>query len=192
MIAYIKGTVESIEIDSIIVESYGIGYEMFFPSVDRVTIGQNVHVYTYQHIREDENTLFGFFNKAEKQLFVRLISVKGVGPKTVMGMLRFAKYHDIIQAIEGEDVVFIKSMPGIGAKSASQIILDLKGKLVAPADAVSQKVSNQALSDALEALKALGYKTTECNQVSKHLSTIGDKTSDEYIRAALLYFQGIK
>lgn len=185
MIAYIKGTVESISLDSIVVEARGIGYEINFAKAETVSLNQAVQIYTYQHIREDENTLYGFLSKPEKELFIRLISVKGLGPKTALGILRSSNYETIIAAIEQQDVAFIKSMPGIGAKTASQIILDLKGKLVNSSP--ESHSTSREMEDALEALKALGYKQSECSQVLKHFSAFPNKTTDEYVKIGLQF-----
>ncbi len=192
MISYIKGTVESISIDSIVVECNGIGYEVYFANTHSVSISQIVQIYTYEHIREDEHSLYGFLSKAEKELFLKLLSVKGVGPKTVLAMLRNCQYDQIINAIELQDVAFIKSMPGIGAKTASQIILDLKGKLVDASSSSNISSPSKNITDAVDALKSLGYKQAECAQVSKYLSTIPDKSVDEYVKLALQYLLSLK
>ncbi len=190
MIAYIKGKVEVITLDQIVVEAYGIGYEIYFPKTEQIKIGQEVQIYTYENIREDEDTLFGFLNKSEKDLFVRLISVKGLGPKTALNILRASNYDAIVAAIETGDATFMKSMPGIGAKTASQIILDLKGKLVEPES--KQASTSKEISDALEALKALGYKQAECSQVLKHYANFPNKTTDEYVKIGLQYLISFK
>ena len=185
MIAYIKGKIEGIAIDKIVVETYGIGYEISFARCDVVRVGQEVQIFTYQHLREDENTLYGFLSKSEKELFVRLISVKGLGPKTALGILRGATYDTVIAAIEQGDVSFIKSMPGIGAKTASQIILDLKGKLV-ETDSVVKSASRE-MDDAIEALKTFGYKQSECAQVLKYFAQYPNQTTDEYVKLGLQF-----
>lgn len=191
MIAYIKGTIESIELDSIVVEAYGVGYQINFSKPERVSLGQSVQVYVYEHIREDEDTLYGFLSRPEKDLFTKLISVKGLGPKTALGILKAANYDAIIAAIEQQDITFIKSMPGIGAKTASQIILDLKGKLV-QAENNNAVSSSKEMEDALEALKALGYKQSECTQVLKHFSSFPNKTTDEYVKLGLQFLLSYK
>lgn len=191
MIAYIKGNVEIINIDSIVVEAYGVGYEINFAKPEKLTLGQAVQIYIYEHIREDEDTLYGFLNRPEKDLFTKLISVKGLGPKTAMGILRASTYDAIITAIEQQDVAFIKSMPGIGAKTASQIILDLKGKLV-QSETVSASKSSKEMEDALEALKALGYKQSECTQVLKHFASFPNKSTDEYVKIGLQFLLSFK
>lgn len=185
MIAYIKGTVEAINLDNLVIEAYGLGYEVSFAKTETVKLGQSVQVFIYQHIREDENTLYGFLSKPEKELFVKLISVKGLGPKTALGMLRSFSYDSIIAAIEQQDVAMIKSMPGIGAKTASQIILDLKGKLVDSSPNTS--AASKPMEEAIEALKSLGYKANECSQVLKHFTSYPDRTSDEYVKIGLQF-----
>lgn len=186
MIAYIKGTVEEIALDSIVVEAGGIGYRINFAKPETLRLQTPVQIFTYQHIREDENTLYGFLSKSEKELFVKLLSVKGLGPKTALGIFRKASYDALIAAIEQQDVAFIKSMPGIGAKTASQIILDLKGKLVSEPDPSAFSGSRE-MEDALEALKALGYKQNECTQALKYFAGFPNKTTDEYVKIGLQY-----
>lgn len=183
MIAYIKGTVKNIEIDSIIVEAYGIGYQVNFTQVSDVKLNDDVLIYIYQHIREDENTLYGFIDKETKMLFVKLISVKGLGPKTAMNILGVISYSALLEAIENGDVARIKSLPGIGAKTASQIVLDLKGKLVESSK--EDKNLTSELNDAVDALKSLGYKQNEINSVMKILKEMPQTTTDEYVKVGL-------
>ena len=191
MIAYIKGTVEMINQDSIVVEAAGIGYEINFAKPEMLSLSMPVQIHTYQHLREDENSLYGFLSRPEKELFIKLISVKGLGPKTALGIFRKASYDALITAIEQQDIAFIKSMPGIGAKTASQIILDLKGKLVSSVPDASAG-SSREMEDALDALKALGYKQNECTQVLKYLTGFPDKTTDEYVKLGLQYLLSFK
>ena len=144
-------------------------------------------IYTYHHIREDENSLFGFLSIEEKELFEKLIGVKGIGPKTAMGILGASSLDQLINSIEQGEVNALKKIPGIGAKAASQIILDLKGKLV-HVETVDKKESlNRELEDAVEALKALGYKPSELAGVIKALKSEERKTTDEYVRLGLQY-----
>lgn len=184
MIAFIKGVIHSFCNDSVIIENQGMGYRVYVASPQAVKLQEETILYTYQHVREDAITLFGFLSMEEHDLFLRLISVKGVGPKTALGMLAVCSANEMILAIEQDDVKKLKTLPGIGARTASQIVLDLKGKLVAQ-DSVDVPVGNQELQEALEALKALGYKTTEIMSVKKELSEMEGKTTDQYIRQAL-------
>ena len=130
--------------------------------------------------------LFGFLSLAEYELFVKLISVKGLGPKIASGILAIVTPEKLIEAIENGDVALMKTMPGIGAKTASQIILDLKGKLV-----VSQqdKEDDARLQDVSEALKQLGYKPSEIKPVLKQLAN-EDLTLPQYIKKALVLLKG--
>ena len=173
MIAFIKGMIHSYTNDSLIIENHGMGYRVYVSNVAAVQLNTEITLYTYMHVREDALTLFGFPSMEEHDLFLQLISVKGVGPKTALTMLGVCPAQQMIMAIEQNDVKTLKSLPGIGAKTASQIVLDLKGKLV------------QEVSDALEALKALGYKSTELNSIKKELSLMEHKSSDQYVRSAL-------
>lgn len=184
MIAFIKGIIHSFRNDSVIIENQGIGYRVYVANPQAVKLQEETILYTYQHVREDAITLFGFLSMEEHDLFLRLISVKGVGPKTALGMLAVCSANEMILAIEQDDVKKLKTLPGIGARTASQIVLDLKGKLVAQ-DSVDVPSGNQELQEALEALKALGYKTTEIMSVKKELSEVDGKTTDQYIRQAL-------
>ena len=183
MIAFIKGIIHSYSNDSLIIENNGIGYRVYVANPMAVRLNAEVILYTYQHVREDAITLFGFTTMEEHDLFLQLISVKGVGPKTALGMLGVCPARNMIAAIESNDVKTLKGLPGIGAKTASQIILDLKGKLVR--EETAEGKSSQAIEDALEALKALGYKQSELSGLSKVMREHPDKTTDEYVKLGL-------
>lgn len=186
MIAFVKGIVHSLRIDSVIVDNQGIGYQIYVPSPQALGLGQETMLYTYQHVREDAITLFGFLTQQELELFMRLISVKGVGPKTVLNMLGVCGADAMVAAIETGDVAMLKKLPGIGAKSAQQIVLDLKGKLVEePAASRTGKIGNSNITDAMDALRALGYKQNELSGVEKELAKEKAKSVDEYVRLAL-------
>ena len=128
--------------------------------------------------------MFGFSSLEEHDLFLRLISVKGVGPRTALGMLAITSANEMIQAIENNDVKYMKSLPGIGAKTASQIVLDLKGKLVEVETKQDGDMKNE-IKEAIEALKGLGYKPSELQSIVKELSQNDAATVEEYIRQAL-------
>ena len=183
MIAFIRGTVVSYTNDNVIVEtSGGIGYRIFMSNPSVLTLNKQTRIYTYQHIREDAQMLFGFINVEEHDLFLRLISVKGIGPKIAINALSVGGWKQIIEAIETNDAAYLKSLPGIGNKAASQIVLDLKGKLVETKDVGAIDTN---LKDAIEALKSLGYKANEVNPLVKHLRKEEGKSVDEYIKMAL-------
>lgn len=189
MIAFIKGIVASYGADWVAVDNHGIGYQISYPHTDRVTLNQEITVHTYMHISENDVSLFGFESTEEKDLFMRLISVKGLGPKTAMNMLAKAGYDEIIGAVETGNVAALKKMPGIGAKSASQIVLDLKGKLVA-APASSPRVSEEyppEIRDAMEGLKNLGYKQNEVSSAAKVMNESPGLSTAEYLRIGLRF-----
>ncbi len=185
MFDYIKGKISDISLDRIVLENQNIGYIILVPNPSEFNYGCEEKVYTYFHMREDGITLFGFKNKEEKNVFLRLIDVSGIGPKTACNILGATTYTALIQAIESSNTAFLKKLPGIGAKAASQIVLDLKGKLVINEEdkKVTQKLS-QELQDTRDALKGLGFKVNDIDMV---LAKIGneEKSSGEYLREAL-------
>lgn len=184
MIAFIKGKIVKKNLDNIIIENNGIGYRINFVQFDKVNLNQESCIYTYQHVREDEISLYGFISEQDHDLFIKLISVKGLGPKTALNAFKISNANNIIKAIENNDLAYIKKLPGVGAKTASQIILDLKGKLVQETQEDAEELSS-AMQDAIEGLKALGYKANEIQGVIKQLKTQQDLSSDEYLKLGL-------
>jgi len=181
MIGFIRGNVHAFSSDYVLVDTGSVGYRINFYHPEILSIGKEVLIYTYQNVREDEISLYGFVSLNEYDLFVKLISVKGLGPKIASGILAFSNVDKIIEAIELGDLGFIKKMPGVGNKTASQIILDLKGKLV---EASNKEVVEEKYKDVIEALKSMGYKSTEINPVIKRLKD--ENLSDsECLRKAL-------
>lgn len=180
MIGFVRGKVFSREVDSIIVDCNNIGFKIYFSHPERIRINEEVFIYTYQSVREDDISLFGFLDVEEKNLFTKLINVKGVGTKSAMNILSKANYKDIIVSIENSDIAFFKSLNGVGSKTASQIILDLKGKLVSS----EQNEESDELKDAIEALKNLGYKQKDINNIYSILSK-ENLSSNDYLKLAL-------
>ena len=160
MYAYIKGFIKDIESDYVVVDNNGIGYLVYTASPYSFEIDKEYMVYLYQNVREDEISLYGFKTIEEKKLFLKLIGVKGLGPKMALPMIALGSPEGIIDAIERENILYLKKFPKIGDKVARQIILDLKGKLVSNSNSVG--VDNTEL---IEALKALGYKTNDINKI---------------------------
>ncbi|OCN04611.1 Holliday junction ATP-dependent DNA helicase RuvA [Erysipelotrichaceae bacterium MTC7] len=182
MIAFIRGNVWSYTSDYAIVDCHGVGYKIFMPNPTTLNLKEEVLIYTYEHIREDAHILFGFTSTEEQELFERLISVKGIGPKIAIGALAAGGIATIVEAIESGNMAYLKSLPGIGNKAASQIVLDLKGKLVEVDENVND---SDALLDAIDALKSLGYKPKEVNMIVKELRKSKATTVDAYIKEAL-------
>ena len=166
MYAYIRGFIKDIESDYIVLDNNGIGYLIYTASPYSFEIDKEYTVYLYQYVREDEMTLYGFKSLDEKNLFLKLISVKGVGCKMALPMLATGSTEGIIDAIDRENILYLKKFPKIGDKVARQIILDLKGKL-----AKSDEVNTQVSDELVEALKSLGYKQADINKVVKKVDS---------------------
>ena len=178
MFEFMNGIIDSIESGYIVILVNNIGYKIYVPDPYSYRINEEYRVYLYEHIREDEDSLFGFKTKEERDFFLKLINVKGLGPKMALPMLAASSLDGIIDAIERENILYLKKFPKIGDKVARQIILDLKGKLV------SKENSTQESSDELvEALKALGYKSQDINKVVKNVPS--NLSIEEKIKEAL-------
>ncbi len=172
---YIKGLVEIIESNYIVLENNGIGYEIYTPNPYSFNLGKEYKVFIYEYIREDEHTLYGFKESEEKDLFLKLIDVKGLGPKMALPMLALGSIEGIEDAIEKGNILYLKKFPKIGDKVARQIILDLKGKLVSNTTVVEDN------SELTEALKSLGYKASDINKVIPNIDkskNIGDQIKE--------------
>jgi len=180
MIGFLRGKVHYIGKDYVLLDVNNVGYHINFNNVSKLNLNEEVLIYTYQNVREDELSLFGFLTIEEYELFVKLIGVKGLGPKIASGILAAASLSSIIDAIESGNVAFMKSMPGVGNKTASQIILDLKGKLVES----NNEVISDELKDVEQALKSLGYKQNEIKPILKELN-YKNLTTEEYLKEAL-------
>jgi len=181
MYGYIKGTVKEIEPNYIIIDNNGIGYQIFVPNPYGFTSEKEYTVYTYSNIREDEYTLYGFKTKEEKELFLKLISVKGLGPKMALPMLATGSITLIEEAIETENINYLKKFPKIGDKVAKQVILDLKGKLNVINTGLFKREDHS--NELTEALLGLGYKQAD---VKKIVSKIDNSLSlEQQIKEAL-------
>ena len=185
LIAYVKGTVALIQSDYIVIDVQGIGYQIQVGHPYEFAVDKEVMLYTYHHIREDISALYGFTKKKKKQLYIRLLSVKGVGPKVGMTILASTTFNMLVNAIESEDVAYLKKIPGIGPKAAGQIILDLKGKL-ADAEMASQ---TPQFNEAIEALQALGYTKKEIEFAMKDIND-ATMSVEDVVRAALKKIMG--
>ena len=166
MYGYIKGYVKGIESGYIILDNNGIGFLIYTASPYSFDLDKEYTIYLYQNVREDEISLYGFKSLEEKNLFLKLIGVKGLGCKMALPMLAAGNPSGIIDAIERENIIYLKKFPKIGDKVARQIILDLKGKLTS-----SQDVVNPVNNDLIDALKSLGYKTSDINKAVKNVDS---------------------
>ncbi len=158
MYNYIFGKIEEITGSYIVIDNNGIGYQVYTPNPYAFNEGEEYKVYVYQLIREDENSLYGFKTQEEKDLFLKLISVKGLGCKMALPILATGSISGIVDAIERENILYLKKFPKIGEKVAKQIILDLKGKLNMQ---ISADFVDNSSDELIEVLKGLGYKDKE-------------------------------
>ncbi len=177
MYSYIKGVVTIMEPSYIVIEAYGIGYMIYVSNPYSYKQNEEVLVYLYQQVREDENTLYGFKTKDEKDLFLKLISVKGLGCKMALPMLT-GDISYLLGAIEDGNVSYLKKFPKIGDKVARQIILDLKGKLAPDAN-----TSKADFTELTETLKALGYKQADVKRILPKIDA--SKALEEQVKDAL-------
>lgn len=180
MYSYIKGLITEIESNYIVIEQSGIGYTVYTANPYQFEENEEYKIYLYQYVREDEISLYGFKTVEERNLFLKLISVKGLGCKMALPMLATGSIDGIIDAIERENILYLKKFPKIGDKVARQIILDLKGKLVAGTSVIN---TNSELEELVEVLKGLGYKPGDIKKVLPHIH----KTSniEDQIKEAL-------
>ncbi|WP_249029863.1 Holliday junction branch migration protein RuvA [Tannockella kyphosi] len=183
MYSYIKGIIIDVQKDHIVLENQGIGYHILVSNPYDFKKEQETIVYVYLQVKEDAHTFFGFATKDQKELFLKLILVKGIGCKTAIGMLAIGNTQDIIVAIESKNIAFLKKIPGIGPKAAQQIILDLHGKFPVMV-ASTFAISNESFEEAKEVLLALGYRA---NEVDKVMGTLHNEALDTngYVKKAL-------
>lgn len=191
MYAYIKGIVSQLYPSHIVVEANGIGYEIQTPNSYRFQsqLDKETQVYTQLIVREDAQLLYGFVNLEEKDMFLSLIKVTGIGPKSALAILATSTPNEVAIAIENENESYLTKFPGIGKKTARQIILDLKGKLVITEESElfpeSRDAGQDVLEEALLALEALGYSRREITKVKKNLEKESFDSVDACVKRGL-------
>ena len=179
MYEYIKGKVVNQESNYIVIDNSGIGYLVYVPNPYSFELDKEYTVYIYQYVREDENSLYGFKTIEEKDLFLKLINVKGLGCKMALPMIATGSISGITDAIERENILYLKKFPKIGDKVARQIILDLKGKLTAD----TSNTSNKNFDELIEVLKGLGYKQADINKIPPSINS--DMDIEKQVKEAL-------
>lgn len=187
MISHIFGTAVEKFGSSIIVDVHGVGYEIQVPlgDFDAVLLNSEVKFYTYHHIREQSQELFGFSSLVAKKVFEMLISVQGVGPKAALAILSLGEIETIRNAIAGCDATFIAKASGVGKKTAERVTVDLSDKVgyVVRADGKISSNSATLKDDALEALMALGYSLNDATEALEGVST--ELTTSQRVTQAL-------
>ena len=182
MYDYIKGTITGLKNNAIVLDNNGIGYLIYVSNPYSFEPGKDYKVFVYQKIAEDEHCLYGFKTQEEKDLFLKLISVKGLGCKMALPILAVGSINGIMDAIERENVLYLKKFPKIGDKLAKQIILDLKGKLEFIGLGISDDIV-QTENELKEVLIGLGYKEKELVPVLAKVNT--SLTIEEQVKDAL-------
>lgn len=196
MYAYIKGQLTQLFPTHVVVETNGVGYEIQTPNSYRFqsSFQQEVVIYTSLVVREDAQLLYGFISEEEKEMFLSLNKVTGIGPKSALAILAASTPNEVKIGIENENEAYLTKFPGIGKKTARQIILDLKGKVQITDESADTLLhqpdttvsgNSPVLEEALLALEALGYSKRELKKVEKKLSTEQFESVDEAVKAGL-------
>ena len=196
MYTYIKGELVEILDDVIVVEAGQIGYNIHIPAsmIDNFTgTGQEVKIYTYLQVKEDDMQLYGFLTRDDLNIFKLLLGVNGIGPKGALAVLSVMTPDDLRFAVLGEDAKSIAKAPGIGNKTAQRVILELKDKIsledafeaktvhVAEGQSATSSVKNEAV----QALTALGYSSSEALKAVSGVELTEDITVEEVLKEAL-------
>ena len=195
MFAYLKGSLEEKSINYVVVDCNGVGYKIFMSENSIASLGELgeiVKIHTYLRVAEDDMSLFGFTSKEELKMFELLISVSGIGAKSAISILSNITPSEFALAVYSEDVSKLKSLPGVGPKSAQRIILELKDKVKAQNAEIKLEDLKSSISgektpypdEALEALQILGYSRKEIDIALDGFSLIG-LTTEEIIKKAL-------
>lgn len=195
MIGYIRGQLLDKNLESILVDVQGVGYELQISSIslEQMDLGETLQLFVHTHMREDALTLFGFLSLQEKNVFLSLLKVNGVGPKLALKILSGAPLNRLLEMIESGDVKAISSIPKVGKKTAEQLILSLKGKLtladeLKPQSNSSSNASKPQKSVLASALMNLGYRQNEVEQVLEKIDESLD--FEDTLRKALGLLSG--
>ncbi len=196
MIASLRGNVLVAGGDYAIVETGGVGYQVFMPRsvLQSLSVGSDVLLYTYLHVREDALVLYGFSSMDQRAFFEMLIGVTGVGPRMALGLLSAAPIDQLQLAIANENTALLSQVPGIGKKTAARLVLELKGKLdlskVGISGAQMPPAAAALNTELLEVLTSLGYSALEAQSAVSALPPDAPPELEERLRLALRYFGG--
>ena len=179
MYNYIIGTITMQTASYIVVEAYNVGYTINVANPYSFELGKDYKVFLYNNVKEDEYSLYGFKDEAEREMFLKLINVKGLGPKIAMPMIVSGTIGGLADAIERENILYLTKFPKVGEKLAKQIILDLKGKL----NISSNNIIDNSTDELIEVLSSLGYKTMEIKKAIPNVDAT--KPLEEQIKEAL-------
>ena len=187
MISLIQGKVIDNNSELTLLTSGGVGYRIFVKpnSVGDYKIGEQIEIMTYLSVSENALRLYGFSSISERNLFLHLISVSGIGPKSGLHLLSLGSVEEISHAISNGDVEYLTKVSGVGKKTAERVVVELKSKVEnTKLKTDSGQVQSSQLSDVVEGLITMGYAPTQAREAAKNLDDV-DKTSEELLREAL-------
>lgn len=198
MISFVKGPLAEIDEDSIVIENGNLGLEVFVPLTVLTklpSVGTEVKLFTYFQVREDAMCLYGFLDRQDLKMFKQLIRVNGIGPKGALGILSALEPDELRKAIVTGDAKGISKAPGVGAKTAQRIILDLKDKIdleeLLPESIPQESNSKPALEgvtgEAIDALTALGYSYAEASRAVRQVEMTDSMTVEDVLKTSLKY-----
>ena len=197
MIASLRGNLLMSGTDYAVVETNGVGFQVFAPRPVLQAlgaVGTEVHLYTYLHVREDALVLYGFASMDQRIFFETLLGVSGIGPRMALGLLSAAPVDQIHLAIATENTALLAQVPGIGKKTAARLVLELKGKLdlskVMPAGTTTTPATSSLNAELQEILTSLGYSVLEAQSAVSSLPPDAPPEIEERLRLALRYFGG--
>lgn len=188
MINFIYGEIASKNENSVVLDHNGIGFEIFVSTSTLSLIGQigeMARVFTYMNVKEDELSLYGFLSIEEKNMFLKIINVSGIGPKMALQILSGLSLSDLAVAIKNEDIKLLSTIKGLGKKTAERLALELKDKIdligFAVQDALVEDVNVDMVDEAMQALIALGINKNEAYRLAK-LNAVGAESTEDIIR----------
>ncbi|MBQ8924271.1 MAG: Holliday junction branch migration protein RuvA [Lachnospiraceae bacterium] len=195
MYAYIKGTVELIDVESFVIENNGIGYRILTSSnvSSKLKLKDNITTYTYLNVREDDMTLFGFLSEEEVSVFKLLISVSGIGPKGALAIMSALTLDELRMAVLSDDHKAIAKANGVGPKTAQRVVIELKDKFKLEdifmgsdiSDDLSDNVGSDIITETAMALTSLGYSNVEALRAIKKIENADNMTVEELLKEAL-------
>lgn len=177
MIAYLEGTVQSVDVDELVLLVGGVGYRVIYAGF-APEVGDAIKVFVYDYVREDRRELYGFPDRPLRDFFVRMIDISGVGPRMAQKILRAGSLEDLHKHITSGNIAYLTNVPGVGKKTAQKIVLELQGVLVTDVED-GGSVQDQ---DTLDALMSLGYSRGDAAETIKQLTSA---STDERIKEAL-------
>lgn len=195
MISFVRGILSEILEEAVVVENNGIGFEIRIPAGDfgsLPAVNEEIKVYTYMYVREDEMSLYGFLTRDELSVFRQLITVSGIGPKGALAILSTLSADDLRFAVMNDNAKAISASPGIGIKTAQKLIIELKGKLgemkgaaQGMAEALAQTDITDARSEAVAALVSLGYSNAEAVLAVRKVEYYDGMDAESILKASL-------